>query len=467
MPKGVFLNLDRLQKGIDIFEMKLRLTLPIFLLFLACESDLQVQKVTIISDVNVLSMLDSTIKHSMDIEIVDGTIVEIRKHRKDAESPDHVQVIQGKGRFAMPGLGDAHIHLPRVASAAKLQRVMDLLLCHGITWARNTAGSSFQLDFLATNSDACPDIYMGSPILRGDHFTSLQQLGDSLDQFANADYDFLKVHRFLKAEQLGLIEEVSLQANIPLQGHLPHSTDLVAVLNTGRYDILDHLDGFFTYLSGQLGPIENEVLGVYNEDLASQVDLALLPGLTDRILASEVAIVPTLSLLRSWYDFDRCQPGVYRNTEYLEPGYMTRWNQLLVQVRKRIKHDADFGRKILSIREQIVNHLNRANVTLLLGSGAYEVDGIPGFALADEVEALHEAGLHPFEVLRTCTVAIGEYFGLDRGTIEVGKPADFILLGENPLQNLTTLRTVKGVFFKNHWLEEKDLAKMLREARID
>jgi len=54
---------------------------------------------------------------------------------------------------------------------------------------------------------------------------------------------------------------------------------------------------------------------------------------------------------------------------------------------------------------------------------------------------LREAGFHPLEVIRSATMYGAESLGVEKslGTVEVGKLADFVILEENPLQNLKVL----------------------------
>jgi len=49
------------------------------------------------------------------------------------------------------------------------------------------------------------------------------------------------------------------------------------------------------------------------------------------------------------------------------------------------------------------------------------------------------------------------------GVIKVNKPADFIVLDQNPLENLQTLNNVKGVFFNYNYLDTKALDDMKKK----
>lgn len=106
-----------------------------------------------------------------------------------------------------------------------------------------------------------------------------------------------------------------------------------------------------------------------------------------------------------------------------------------------------------------------AGVTLLVGSDAFGAL-VPGFAQHHEMELLVKAGLTPFDVLQAATLNAARYLGEDAeaGTIEVGKRADFILLGANPLERIQNAADVRGVFTHGKWHSSEDL--QMRLARV-
>jgi cytosine/adenosine deaminase-related metal-dependent hydrolase len=51
----------------------------------------------------------------------------------------------------------------------------------------------------------------------------------------------------------------------------------------------------------------------------------------------------------------------------------------------------------------------------------------------------------------------------DRGTIEIGKRADLVLLDADPLENISNTRKIAGVFLSGKWLSRATLDAMMAD----
>jgi imidazolonepropionase-like amidohydrolase len=86
-----------------------------------------------------------------------------------------------------------------------------------------------------------------------------------------------------------------------------------------------------------------------------------------------------------------------------------------------------------------------------------------GFSLLDELDIYVAAGLTPREALYTATVAPPRFFGLadQDGTIAPGRRADLVLIDENPLEGLATLRGPRAVIVAGEVLDRAALDAMV------
>jgi imidazolonepropionase-like amidohydrolase len=103
----------------------------------------------------------------------------------------------------------------------------------------------------------------------------------------------------------------------------------------------------------------------------------------------------------------------------------------------------------------------------MAGSDSPEWFLAQGFAIHDELETFVEAGLTPFAALQTATVNTAAYLGIlqNKGTIEVGKQADMILLDKNPLDDIRNTRVIHSVFTGKNWYDKKAVQQLLEEAK--
>jgi imidazolonepropionase-like amidohydrolase len=101
------------------------------------------------------------------------------------------------------------------------------------------------------------------------------------------------------------------------------------------------------------------------------------------------------------------------------------------------------------------------NVKLLFGTDTPSNQGIgspPGLNGRLELGHWVEAGVPLQEILRAATLDNAIAFRLpDRGTIEPGKRADFLLLRENPLKSIAAYDSIDSIFLAGEPLPRASL----------
>jgi imidazolonepropionase-like amidohydrolase len=109
-----------------------------------------------------------------------------------------------------------------------------------------------------------------------------------------------------------------------------------------------------------------------------------------------------------------------------------------------------------------------AGVPLLTGTDSPVIPGMyPGYSIHDDIRTLIDAGLTPYQALTAATRTPGEFIAkfvptaAHFGTIAAGMRADLILLGANPLENVETLKSPRGVMTAGRWRSAVEMATIL------
>ncbi|MFF4625494.1 amidohydrolase family protein [Nonomuraea jabiensis] len=96
--------------------------------------------------------------------------------------------------------------------------------------------------------------------------------------------------------------------------------------------------------------------------------------------------------------------------------------------------------------------LHTAGVNILAGTDANDESGTPGAmrhgeSLHHEFELMAQAGMTSAGILRSATVDAARAFGLtDSGTIAPGLRADLVLIGGDPLEDISATRDIRAVW---------------------
>ena len=412
-------------------------------------------------DVNVVPMDSERILENQTVLVRDGRIAEIGA-RETVDVLSDVEVIDGDGKYLMPGLADMHVHV-------KEENELLLFVAHGVTTVRDmwgTTGMQLALGFpdqLAMRAQTAsgeligPTIYTAGPLLEGDPPTSpLMTAYRTPEEAAEAvrwqkaqGYDFIKIYDNLSPATYDAIVKTADEVGLRVAGHVPKQVGLDGAFASGQHTI-EHLSGYidsdaaallipedqlaqYAVMTREAGVWNCPTLGVYQMHVPADE----LPRLEQR---PEMAYVsPRMKIL--WQTMFR--PGAMQNISYAGH-YPTRINELNTQMMRVLhEHDAKF----------------------ILGTDTDNPYLVSGTSLLDELDYLVEAGFTPYEAIAAGTRNAAD--ALERfdefGTVTAGKRADLILLAANPLDDVRNVRQQAGVMVRGQWFAQADLQLMLDE----
>ncbi len=185
----------------------------------------------IIRHVNVVDVATGTIAADQLIAVEEGRFVHVGRDPGEVEVAAGGTVIDGTGRYAIPGLWDMHVHLCWSDTNASL--LLPALLAHGITGVRDMGGDLRILNAfkqrVGNDPTAGPDLFGCGPIIDGNppvfpDFTlpvdSTTDLPRVLDSLAANGADFFKVYSLLGEAELERIAAYSKAHQMVFAGHL-------------------------------------------------------------------------------------------------------------------------------------------------------------------------------------------------------------------------------------------------------
>jgi imidazolonepropionase-like amidohydrolase len=367
--------------------------------------------------------------------------------------PRGAKVIDGTDRFLMPGLAEMHAHVP-AASSNNLDRYFSLYVANGVTTIRGMLGQASHLglrDDLDNGNVFGPRLVTSGPSMNGRSVAGVSQARQMVRDQHRSGYDFIKIHPGLTADEFEAIAATANELGIPFAGHVPVATGVARALELGIATI-DHLDGYFAALL----PADSDGSGGYGSFfdvmLAAEVDIDRIPEIARVTAKAGTWNVPTETLIEVRIDATpvaelRNQPGM----QFMPPETVKQW----VESKEALLAERDFnpvaGALAIELRRRLILELHKAGAGLLLGSDSPQVFNVPGYSLHRELDVLVEAGLSPYEALRTGTVAVADFLGSNGGRVSVGRDADLVLLDANPLQDIKHVRRIHGVLLRGTW----------------
>ena len=360
--------------------------------------------------VAVIPMDKEAVVQNQTVVVRDGKIASIAP-AGSAQVPADAVRVDGKGKFLMPALAEMHAHIPGgKAPDSAIERTLFLYVASGVTTIRGMLGDPRHLTYRASVVNGAvlgPRIYTSGPSFNGKSAPTKDVAVEAVIAQKKMGYDLLKIHPGVPREAFDAMVAKAHELKIPFAGHVPADVGLHRALEA-RYGSIDHLDGYVEALVK--GNPESQFFGV---NLMGQVDESGIPALVKATQAAGVWQVPTQVLLDNLLN-DETDAALAARPEMkyvLQATDIENWTK---QRQNFQKIPPEERKKLLSIRRRLIKDMHAAGVPFALGSDAPQMWNVPGFSIHRELQSLIDAGLTPYQALKTGTVNVGLYFGTDR-----------------------------------------------------
>ena len=424
----------------------------------------------VFENVNILPM-------NSEAEMLEGQTVVVRSGYIDEMGPKGAvrirkgaQVIDGTGKYLMPGLTEMHAHIPvpQEGNDTLVKETLFLYLSQGITTIRGMLGNPYHLqlkEMITKEEILSPRVYTSSPSCNGNTIPTKAVAEEKVRQYQKDGYDFLKIHPGIKADVMERLVEVAKEVDIPFSGHVPAEVGVRKAIEYG-YGTIDHLDGYITGMAPEGSSADDG--GFFGMAFTDQASEERMDELVAKTKAAGVAVVPTQTLFTRWISpGDPAKLIQEPEIQYMPAKTRYQWRMSKQQMLAEPDYSAEQQARFVVLRQRLLRKLFDAGVPILLGSDAPQVFNVPGFSILHELEDMVDAGLPVKDVLISGTSGPAAFFGAEwqYGKVEMGSFADLILLNANPLTDISNVRNQEGVMVRGKWLSKETIAERLAEIK--
>jgi imidazolonepropionase-like amidohydrolase len=386
--------------------------------------------------------------------------------------PRNMRRIDARGQWLMPGLADMHVHVMNPGYGRQLpggrdfpadyMRTADLMLpfiANGITQIMDMSSSRHTLaqrDEIESGAVLGPHVAAAAmvdgdpPIWPSDaRIATTPEAGrQAVRALAAEGFSFIKVYSVLQLPVYAAIIDEASRAGVRVVGHLPFTSRGHAdeVLIRG-ISMIAHAE--------ELGRLAGN---------ASDADIARFAELArSNDIRLATTLITNVTIARQTHD-----PAVVEAAQgirYVHPALVSYWRHAN-RYTKDVTADKMAHRDMLvGFTQRLIKAFAAAGVPMMPGTDSIIPGVVYGFSLHDELELLAQAGLSNQRVLESATRLPAEFLGVatERGTIEVGKAADFLLLTADPLANVANTRAIAAVVRGGRYLPRAELDSMMQD----
>lgn len=415
----------------------------------------------IISNVNLIDGTGSDIKTSVNVYIKDSVISRIDTN--EIKAGDEVTIINGKGKYLIPGLFDCHVH------TASEPSYIAKFIHFGVTSIFITGGSRSTNTFYKKmrglgNQDSipAPRVFHTSQhfIVEGSHpvktYTSSNwKEGESFFLLKDTAQISELVKRVSKYPITGIKLTIEDGPHPPMVERMPQEfiDQVQKEAEKNDLEVFAHISDNIELKMAVKANIKN-LLHFTGVDL----DFVRDSTLVSKIYRDSINWVTTLMLDKSFLYPLHPEWAEDPNIKNLYPSetfeaindssYVFRANDYIAFMKDYLNTDTLTLKDAVQFQVDDIKVLIQNGVNMALGTDTGNTFILQGYSLHEEMQLLELGGLSPATILKMGTLNAAKMMKAeDRlGSIEVGKLADMILLDENPLETITNTLKINSVF---------------------
>lgn len=382
-------------------------------------------------------------------------IVAVAGPEEKLEVPDGAVRIDGAGKFALPGLIDAHVHVVHILDYSRMtgDEVLPLYLAAGVTSIRSTGDEVVAGTLVAriaqSRPQSSPRVFTCSPLLDADPpihrdigkaVSKPDQVPAVLDEMLRWNVATVKIYAGTGREVGKAIIDEGHKRGLFITAHLGRYSAQDAVAD--GVDCLEHIWSVFNYV------IPPEVAGQPGHRGRVDFDHPRCQELIAELIRHKTMVDPTLAVFRNMILLPDVPDVAGHPDNALAPQRLRDfWPVYLKRTGCPQGGALEDRKREFAKFQELTGRLYRAGIPILAGTDAPEPQVTPGFSLHQELEMLVESGLPPAAALKAATLNNATALRQQEqiGTIAPGKLADIVLVTANPLEDIRNTRKIELV----------------------
>lgn len=420
-----------------------------------------------IRNVTVIPMTDAGPAPNQTVLVRDGRIAAMGP--VDAvRIPATALVLDGTGRYLIPGLFEMHAHMSKTRASA-----FALYVAHGVTTLRDMGSEHAEVlrwrGEIRSGARVGPRMLIAGPYLES--LRNIQRMRADppesrvepferarvpigspedarrvIDSLAGLELDFFKVRTVQDGPTYLALGEAARAAGKRLVGHIVTTSPA-------------------TFLQSRQAGVEHG-FPVTIDSLPRAERMAFWRELATR----DVGVVPTLVVVTEsvfrplpyYQSLVSDTTGVVHPLRpYLSAFLVQDWRE---QVEELDQQRVDYFKRALPTGLRHFREMREAGVRLMAGADVGVLNIFPGLSLHDELTLFVDSlGMSPADALASATRWPAEWLGMadSVGTLEPGMVADMVLLDGNPLENIGNTRRISAVLLRGRLFQRPDLDALL------